>query len=88
MRAKTMAENLDGGGCSPDRTSLPTPNSLLTGKLTGNFADSDSLQRFGVQLTSEFNDFQRNSLRNGTGNFWRPNKEFFGELTGNLIEGS
>jgi len=36
----------------------------------------------------EFNDFQRNSLRNGTGNFWRPNKEFFGELTGNLIEGS
>jgi hypothetical protein len=37
---------LRGGGCSPDRTSLPTPNSLLTGKLTGNFADSGSLQRF------------------------------------------
>jgi hypothetical protein len=33
---------------------------------------------FGVQLAGEFNDFQRNSLRNGTGNFWRPNKEFFG----------
>jgi ABC-type uncharacterized transport system substrate-binding protein len=33
---------------------------------------------FGVQLASEFNDSQRNSLRNGTGNFWRPNKEFFG----------
>jgi hypothetical protein len=32
----------------------------------------------GVQLASEFNDFQRNSLRNGTGNFWRPNREFFG----------
>jgi hypothetical protein len=32
---------------------------------------------FGVQSASEFNDFQRNSLRNGTGNFWRPNREIF-----------
>ena len=28
----------DGGGCSPERTAL-WPNSLLTGKNTGNFAD-------------------------------------------------
>ena len=51
---------------------VSTSNSLLTGKLTGNFGDSGA-----VQSASEFNDFQRNSLRNGTGNFCRPNREFF-----------
>jgi hypothetical protein len=47
---------------------VSTSNSLLTGKLTGNFGDSGA-----VQSASEFNDFQqRNSLRN-----CRPNREFF-----------
>jgi hypothetical protein len=32
---------------------------------------------FGVQSASELNDFQRNSLRSGTGNFCSPNREFF-----------
>jgi hypothetical protein len=33
---------------------------------------------FGVQLASEFNDSQRNSLRNGTGNFGGLTRKFFG----------
>jgi hypothetical protein len=33
-----LMETFDGGGRSHSRTCLPPANSLLTGKLTGNFA--------------------------------------------------
>src|SRR6266487_2855896 len=42
-------------------------------------SDSGPPARFSrPQSGSEFSDLQLNSLRNGTGNFWRPNREFFG----------
>ena len=41
----------------------------ITGKFTGNFAQSGPQDIFGVQSGSEFNGLWRNSLRNGTGNF-------------------
>ena len=50
---------------------VSTSNSLLTGKLTGNLQIQALCSGFGVQSASELNDFQRNSLRNGTGNFCR-----------------
>ena len=34
---------------------------------------------FHAQSASEFSGLQRNSLRNGTRNFWSVNREFFGE---------
>ena len=37
---------LRGGGCSPHRTSLHPPDSLITGKLTAYFADWGSSRRF------------------------------------------
>src|SRR5258706_7865708 len=43
-------------------------NSLLTGKLTGNFAVAIRWD-FDAQSASQFNGLQPNSLRNGTGNF-------------------
>ena len=56
---------------------VSAPNSLLTGKLTGNFAESAPLLDFDVQIASEFKGLQQNSLRNGTGNFCSHNREFF-----------
>ena len=55
---------------------VSTPNSC-TGKLTGILQIQLLCGDFGAQSTSEFNDLHRNSLRDGTGNFWRPNREFF-----------
>src|SRR5262249_10888376 len=58
----------------------PAQNSLLTGKLTGNFIDSGPLARFsrpiGKQIQWLAAKFPRQ--RKGTGNFWRANREFFG----------
>jgi hypothetical protein len=40
IRCRTSRKTLkNGGGCSPDRTGLTFPISLLTGKLSGNFAE-------------------------------------------------
>src|SRR5262249_40389616 len=57
---------------------VSAPNSLLTGKLTGNFAESLALcYDFDVQSTSQFKGLPPNSLHNGTGNFCSHNREFF-----------
>jgi len=56
-------------GCDAvSREPVSAPNSLLTGKLTGNFR---------VRSTRGFNSLQPNSLRNGTGNFRRRIRENF-----------
>ena len=56
-------------GCDAvSREPVSAPNSLLTGKLTGNFR---------VRSTRGFNSLQPNSLRNGTGNFQRRIRENF-----------
>src|SRR5438128_1999034 len=54
----------------------PRANSLLTGKLTGNFVETGPAARFGAQTTSEFNGLQPNPV-NGTGNFCSHNREIF-----------
>jgi hypothetical protein len=56
-------------GCDAvSREPVSAPNSLLTGKLTGNFR---------VRSTRGFNSLQPNSLRNGTGNFQKRIRENF-----------
>jgi hypothetical protein len=45
-------------------------NSLLTAKITGNFADSGLNPQFGGESASKFNRLKPNSLQNGTGNFF------------------
>jgi hypothetical protein len=65
-----------GGESSLVRTRLQPTNSLLTGKLTGNFVDSGPLPHFGAQFDSEFNGLQPNSLRNGTGNYLKLIREY------------
>jgi hypothetical protein len=63
----------DAVNCEP----VSASNSLLTVKLTGNFAKSDLRCDFEVRSASEFNGFQPNSLRNRTGNFQTRIREFF-----------
>jgi hypothetical protein len=46
---------------------------------TGNFAESGHPRDFHVRSTREFNPLQRNSLRNGTGNFQMRIRESFSE---------
>jgi hypothetical protein len=59
-------------------------NSLLTGKLTGNFLNPVVRCDFDVQSASEFNGFQPNSLRDGTANFQTGIRELF-RRTGFLV---
>jgi hypothetical protein len=54
-----------------DANQSQSPNSPITGKLTGNFADSGQFCHSGVNSTGNFNGLQLNSLRNRTGNFSR-----------------
>jgi hypothetical protein len=59
-------------------------NYLLTGKLTGNFAETGPFRwDFDAQSASQFNGLQPNSLRNGTGNFQTCIRENF-QGTGNF----
>ena len=53
------------------------PISGLTGKLTGNFAESDPACDFRARSNCGFNSLQRNSLPNETGNFQMNNREYF-----------
>jgi len=63
-------------GCDAvSREPVSAPNSLLTGKLTGNFR---------VRSTRGFNSLQPNSLRNGTGNFQRRIQGKFFKEQGNF----
>ncbi len=62
----------------------PRLNSLLTGKLTGNFVDSGLFPRFGRPVVERIQWLAANSLRNGTGNFFRRAGNFL-ERTGNFI---
>src|ERR1700731_2929437 len=65
--------------CLADETVSGEPvceaNSLLTGKLTGKFADSFLLCDFCAQSISRFKGLQANSLRNRTGNFLNSSRE-------------
>jgi len=56
---------------------VSAPNSLLTGRLTGNFANSGPQQRFPHLINELIQRLAANSLRNGTGNSCSPNREFF-----------
>jgi hypothetical protein len=73
---------VDAVRCEP----VSNPNSLLTGKLTGNFADLGPLLAiFVTNRRSNSMAFRMNSLRKRTGNVWRPNREFF-QGTGNFFQ--
>jgi hypothetical protein len=52
-------------------------NSLLTGKLTGNFVDSGSLARFSRQIGKPIQLLAAKFPRKRNREFWRPNREFF-----------
>jgi len=67
---------------------VSAPNSLLTEKLTGNFANSGPQQRFPHLINELIQRLAANSLRNGTGNSCSPNRKFFRENREfkNLIE--
>src|SRR5262245_53157507 len=47
----------------------PRPNSLLTGKRTGNFVEITAWCDFESRRASKFKGLQQNSLLNRTGNF-------------------
>ena len=62
-----------------DRTRLQLPNSLLTGKLTGNFAESGLARRFS-RLLSAANSMLCREIPYAT------EQGIFGAITGNFFE--
>ena len=89
---KSVAKIPSGGGCSRHRTSL-YPNSLVTGKFTGNIVAP--WPAITATITRDSNDLQQNSLRRGTGNFSEqnremelPNRETFRGQSGNQDPGA
>ena len=52
--------------CEP----VSASNSLLTGKITGNFADLAPYPDIGASSASEFKGLEQDSLDKGTGNYF------------------
>jgi hypothetical protein len=61
---------------------LASPSSLQQGILQGSLPIPTVFALFRTKFSSDSKDSERNSLRNGAGNFCRPSRDFFG-LAGN-----
>jgi hypothetical protein len=85
-REISVCVRLRGGGRSRYRTGLTGPNSLLTGKITGNFDNFGPVGEIPGKICEATRELRTNSLINGTGNFYEVTGNFY-EVTGKAFAG-